>query len=221
VYIVIIGAGRIGAGLAESMLAAGQEVYLLDRDPERIERLRSRFGSIAGLGDGTSVASLREAGVSRAELFVAVTDDDAQNLAACQLAKHTFNVPKTVALAMDTENAALFDALGVDDVVSLTDLAMSRLSAAVPAHPVVRLMPLAGRNREVISIKVPAGSVVANRKLSEVTLPYGSFIVLVISPNGQTEDPRPDTLLGADDEVIAVSPVESTQALWETLTEMP
>lgn len=220
-YIVIIGAGRIGRGLAESQLSTGQEVFILDNDAERVENLRSTFGSIARLGDGTNVTNLREAGVARAGLFVAATDNDAVNLAACQLAKQVFNVPKTVSVVVDPENASLFEILGVDDVVSLTDLAMTRLASTVPAHPVVRLMPLAGRNREMVAIKIPPGAEVVNRMLSEIVLPYGSSVILVVGPTGQTEEPRPDTVLGAEDEVIAITPVEGTQTLWETLTEMP
>ena len=138
-----------------------------------------------------------------------------------QLAKQVFNVPSTVAVVVDPENASLFEMLGVDDVVSLTDLAMTRLAASVPAHPVVRLMPIAGRNREMVAIKIPAGAEVVNRMLSEIVLPYGSSVILVIGPTGQTEEPRLDTVLGAEDEVIVVTPVEGTQTLWETLTEMP
>lgn len=220
-YIVIIGAGRIGTGLARTQLATGQEVFLLDNDPARVETLRATFGSIARLGDGTNVTSLREAGVARSGLFIAATGNDAVNLASCQLAKQVFNVPSTVAMVLEPENATLFEALGVDDVVSLTDLAMTRLASTVPAHPVVRLMPLAGRHRELVAIKIPAGAAVVNRMLSEIALPYGSSVILVIDPTGQTEELRPDTVLGAEDELIVVTPVEGTQTLWETLTEMP
>ncbi|MCH7905910.1 MAG: TrkA family potassium uptake protein [Chloroflexi bacterium] len=220
-YIVIIGAGRIGMGLARSQLATGQEVFLLDNDPARVEMLRTIFGSIARLGDGTNVTNLREAGVARAGLFIAATGNDAVNLASCQLARQVFNVPSTVAVVLDPENATLFESLGVDDVVSLTDLAMTRLASTVPAHPVVRLMPLAGRHREMVAIKIPAGAAVVNRMLSEIVLPYGSSVILIIGPTGQTEELRPETVLGAEDELIVVTPVEGTQALWETLTEMP
>jgi len=219
-YIIIVGAGRIGTELAKSQLMTGQEVFLLDRDDARVESLRSRFGSIARLGDGTNVTNLREAGVARARIFIAATGDDAVNLASCQLAKHVFDTPRTVAVVVDPENASLFEALGVDDVVSLTDLAMTRLASTVPAHPVVRLMPLAGRHREMVAIKIPAGAEVVDRMLSEIVLPYGSSVILVIGPTGQTEEPRPETVLDAEDEVIVVTPVEGTQALWETFTEM-
>ena len=220
-YIVIVGAGRIGVGLAKSQLATGQEVFILDRDPARVETLRNTFGSIARLGDGTNVTNLREAGVARCGLFIAATGSDAVNLAACQLAGQVFNVPKTVAVAVEPENASLFEALGVDEVVSLTDLAMTRLASAVPSHPVVRLMPLAGRNREMVAVKIPSGAAIVNRMLSEVVLPYGSSVILIIGPTGQTEEPRPETVLGAEDELIVVTPVEGTRSLWETVTAMP
>ncbi len=220
-YIVIVGAGRIGTGLAQSQLAIGQEVFLLDNDVERVDTLRSMFGSIAQLGDGTNVSNLREVGAARAGLFIAATGNDAVNLASCQLAKQVFNVSSTVAVVFDPENAPLFEMLGVDDVVSVTDLAMTRLASMVPAHPVVRLMPIAGRNQEMVAIKVPIGAEVTNRMLSEIELPYTSSVILVIGPTGLTKKPEPDTVLEGEDEVILVTPVEGTQMLWETLTEMP
>jgi Trk K+ transport system NAD-binding subunit len=73
----------------------------------------------------------------------------------------------------------------------------------------------------MVAIKIPAGAEVVNRMLSEIVLPYGSTVILVIGPTGQTEEPRAETVLGAEDEVIVVTPVEGTQTLWQTLTEMP
>ncbi|MFW6195625.1 MAG: potassium channel family protein [Chloroflexota bacterium] len=218
---MIAGGGRIGGALAGALINTGHEIFIIERDTARVDRIRSVYGSVSRLGDATSVTSLEEAGVGRADLFIATMDRDADNLASCQLAMHTFDVPRTVAVARDAENAELFESLGMEDVVSLTDLAMSRLASIAPAHPLVRLMPLAGRNRELLAIKIPANGVVVGRSLREVTLPYGSSIVLITGPRGRIEDPRGETTLQAEDEVIAVAPSESAETLWETLTEVP
>lgn len=219
-YVVIAGGGRLGARLADSLLMAGHEIFVIDTSEVVVGSLRARFGSIALFGDATSNIVLTEAGMSRADIFVASTDDDASNLAACQLAKIHFGVERTVAVAKDPDNVRLFEILGVDDVISSTDLMLSRVSGVLPAHPLVRLMPITGRNKEVIGIKIPTGSVVVGKPLREVGLPYGSLISLVIGVDGSTEIPTQETVLDAEDEIVAVSPLESTYQLYQTITEL-
>ena len=219
-YVVIAGGGRLGGRLADSLIAGGHEVYVIDSDEEVVGRLRDELGSVGGVGDATKLSVLSDAGVARASVFVAVTGRDEDNLAACQLAKSRFNVPKTAAVVQNPDNVVLFEAAGVDDVVSATDLVLSRIAGALPAHPLVRLMPVTGRSKEIVGIKVPAGGAVAGMALKDVNVPYGSLISLVISANGHTEIPTKDTVLEPEDEVIAVSPVETTDALYQTLTEL-
>ena len=219
-YVAIAGGGRLGIKLADSLLAGGHEVFVIDTDEAVVDGLRSRLGSVAMLGDATSLSVLTEAGTARASVFIATTGRDEDNLAACQLAKSRFNVPRTVAVVADPDNVPIFELLGVDDVVSATDLVMSRIAGALPAHPLVRLMPVTGRSKEMVGIKVPAGGVVAGKALKDVSLPYGSLISLVIGTNGSTEVPTQQTVLEPEDEVVAVSPVESTDQLYQTLTEL-
>jgi trk system potassium uptake protein TrkA len=163
---------------------------------------------------------LREAGANRAEIFIATTGSDADNLAACLLAKNMFNTGRTVSVVNLPENAELFEMAGVDVAVSATDLVLSNISGALPAHPLLRLMPVRGRGLEVVAIKIPAGAAVAGRPLRDVQAPYGAHISLIISNDGKAETPTPETVLEGEDEVIAVCPAESTRSLWETLTEL-
>ena len=123
-------------------------------------------------------------------------------------------------MVQNPDNVVLFEASGVDDVISATDLVLSRIAGALPAHPLVRLMPVTGRSKEIVGIKVPSGGVVAGMALKDVNVPYGSLISLVISANGHTEVPSADTVLEPEDEIIAVSPVETTDMLYQTLTEL-
>jgi len=220
-YLVIVGAGTVGAPLCSSLVATGHEVFAVDQDAARVRALEESLGSVARVGDGTTMECLNEAGTARASVFIAVTDRDEDNLAACQLARANFNVPRTIALVNSPDNAPLFEQLGVDVVVSATDLVLSHIAGALPAHPLVRLMPVTGRSKEIVGIKVPAGASVVGKPLNQVPVPYGGVISLIIGRNGSTEVPTPETVIESEDEVIAVTPVESTETLWETLTELP
>ena len=219
-YLVIVGGGKVGAPLASSLINDGHEVFVLDNNPDTVATLQRDLGMIATIGDATSVRALQDAGASRAEAIIATTDSDADNLAACQLARTNFDVPRTIAVAHSPENAELFDLAGIDLVVSATNLVLSNLATALPAHPLIRLMPIADRSQELVAIKLPAAGIVIGRTLSELTLPYGTKIILMVTSEGQSKTPDADTLVEEEDQIIALSPKNSTSELWELLTEL-
>lgn len=219
-YLVIVGGGRVGALLASSLINEGHEVFLLDHDPDKVTALQRELGMIATVGEATSVRALQDAGTSRAGAIIAATDSDEDNLAACQLARSNFDVPRTIAVANSPENAQLFELVGVDLVVSSTDLVISNLATALPAHPLIRLMPIADRSQELVAIKLPAAGLVIGRTLSEITLPYGTNIILIVTADGRTKTPDADAVIEAEDEIVAVSPANSTAELWDVLTEL-
>ena len=133
-YIVIVGCGRVGYHLTRALLAVGNEVLVIDIDPRRCEALRDELGSVAVAmqGDGTRVEVLKQAGVERAGVVIAVASRDEDNLATCQLAKHMFNTPNTMALIRDPQNEALFRMLGVDVIIDGTQLIVSTIEEELP-----------------------------------------------------------------------------------------
>ena len=219
-YLVIVGGGKIGHPLASSLINEGHEVFVIDRDPGRVAVLQRELGMIATVGDASSLRALEDAGTSRAGAIIATTDSDEDNLAACQLAKSNFDIPRTIAVANNPENAHLFELVGVDLVVSATDLVIANLATALPAHPLIRLMPMADRAQELVAVKLPAAGVVIGRTLSEITLPYGTNIILIVTADGRTKTPDADAVIEAEDEIVALSPANTTDELWEVLTEL-
>ena len=219
-YLVIVGGGKVGAPLASSLINEGHEVFVIDHDPDRVAALQRELGMVATVGDASSLRALKDAGTSRAGAIIATTDSDEDNLAACQLARSNFDIPRTIAVANNPENAQLFDLVGVDLVVSATDLVISNLATALPVHPLIRLMPVADHSQELVAIKLPTAGLVVGRPLSDVTLPYGTKIILVISVDGRTKTPDADLVIEAEDEIVALSPANTTSELWEVLTEL-
>ena len=210
----------MGHPLASSLINEGHEVFVLDHDPAKVAALQSQLGMIATVGDASSLRALEDAGTSRAGAIIAATDSDEDNLAACQLARSNFDVPRTIAIANNPENAQLFERVGVDLVVSATDLVIANLATSLPAHPLIRLMPVADRAQELVAVKLPAAGAVIGRTLSEITLPYGTNIVLIVSADGRTKNPDADAVLEGEDEIVALSPASTTAELWEVLTEL-
>jgi len=121
-YVIVIGGGRIGYYLARDLVERGDEVTLIEKDASRAEWLSSQLGSLVMRGDGDEMAFLRTTGMERADVVLAVTGDDDDNLIALQLAKRYFNVRHTIARVNNPANVEVFKTLGVDAAVSATEV---------------------------------------------------------------------------------------------------
>ena len=110
-YIIIIGGGRLGYYLTKALLDEGHEVLIIEKDAAVCETIVAEMGSICIRGDGCEVSTLIEVGTGRADMFIAVTGDDEDNLVACQVAKHRFNVARTIARVRNPKNDIIFKKL--------------------------------------------------------------------------------------------------------------
>ena len=218
-YIVIIGAGNVGYHLAKAVLSKGHEVLLIDRDATTLERIEDELGSIGLKGDGCEANTLEEAGTARADLFVAVTDQDADNLVACQIAKHRFKVPRTIARMSDVKNEPLFKKLGVDVIVSSTILILQYIENQTTRPPLLtRLAALRGSDREIVDVKIPPTSAAVGKKIRDISLPLNNHIILLIRQDDRIQLPTSTNVLEAGDRVIVVGDRASEEGLHRALT---
>jgi trk system potassium uptake protein TrkA len=114
--VVIIGCGRVGAGLASQLADDGHEVVILDQSTEAFRRLAPTFPGKALRGDGTDESTLRRAGAEGADWFLALTNGDNRNILAAQLASRTFGIPNVVCKINDPVRAQAYATLGVNTV---------------------------------------------------------------------------------------------------------
>ena len=126
-YVLIVGAGRVGSSVARWLLAGDHEITIIDNDPQRCSAIEDELGGVVVMGDATEATILARAGASRADLLIATTRRDDENLVACQLAKHRFGAQKVVALVNVPEHVELFARLGIDVTVNLTELLVDRI----------------------------------------------------------------------------------------------
>jgi trk system potassium uptake protein TrkA len=212
-YIIVVGGGRVGYYLIKALLEEGHEVLLLEKNGIVCQTINDELGSVCTQGDGCEAATLAEIGTARADLFVAVTGDDEDNLIACQVAKYKFNVPRTIARVRNPQNEALFKKLGVDVTVSATSLILEAIEAEVPTHPLTHLMTLRDKGLALVDVKIPPESKAVGKPINELELPSGSVVCLIIQKASRPIVPAPDTVIQAEDQVIAVTPPESEDAL--------
>lgn len=217
-YIVIVGGGRVGYYLTKALLNEGHEVLVIERSAIVYETFVEELGSVCFHGDGCEAATLEQAGTGRADMLVAVTGDDEDNLVACQVAKHKFHVPRTIARLRNPQREKLFKMLGVDVTVSSTQIILEAIEEEVPTHPLTHLLTIREEGMEIVDIKISPKSVAMGKSLKELSLPRESNLVLIIPRERKPFVPAADTIFEAGDRIIALTTAESEEALRTALS---
>ncbi len=212
-YIVVVGGGRVGYYLIKALLDEGHEVLAVEKNAIICEAIVEEMGSVCIRGDGCEAATLAEVGTGRADMLIAVTGDDEDNLVACQVAKHKFNVPRTIARIRNPKNETLFKKLGVDVTVSSTNIILEHIEEELPTHPLTHLLTIRDKGLEIVEVKIPPGATTVGKLVKELSLPEESRLVLVIPKARSPHIPVANTTLEAEDQIIAVTTPEAEEAL--------
>lgn len=220
-YIIVVGGGKVGFALAKELVEANHEVLIIEQDAEKAREIQDELGDIVMEGDGCESTVLDKAGTARADMVLAVTGDDEDNLVSCQVAKQRFNVARTVARINDPKNEEVFRRLEVDITVSATSAIMAHIEQELPVHHLIPLMRLKGSGLEIVEIRIPEESRVVGRPVKEVLLPYQSMICLLVGEDAHPKVPTGETIIHAGDEVVAVTLHETEEALREALVSPP
>ncbi len=217
-YIIVVGGGRLGYYLLKALLNEGHEVLLLEKDAALCGNITEELGSVCFHGDGCEASTLEEVGTSRADMLVAVTGDDEDNLISCQVAKHKFNVPSTIARIRNPQNEVLFKKLGVDVTVSSTQIILEYIEREIPTHPLTHLLTLSDKGLEILDIKISPESATVGKAIKDIPLPKGCKLALLIPEEGNPHLPAANTILHEGDHIIALTPPESEEELRATLS---
>jgi len=220
-YIVIVGGGRVGYYLTKALLDEGHEILIIEKNDTFCKVITAELGSVCVNGDGCEATTLAEVGTGRADMFIAVTGDDEDNLAACQVAKHRFNVPLTISRIRNPQNEPLFKKLGVDVTVSSTNIILEHIKGQVPTHALTHLLTIRETNMEIVEIKIPDEAPTIGKQLKEIKLPQGSKLALLLRKKGKPLMPSGSTLLQAEDKLIAVTTPEAEKELRTVLRGTP
>jgi trk system potassium uptake protein TrkA len=212
-YVIVVGGGKVGYYLTKSLLEAGYEVLVIEKEPHKCARLTDELGAQVLNGDGCEITTLLEAGIARADVVVAVTGDDEDNLVVCQVAHHKFHVPRTVTRLNNPKNGRIFRQLGIDVTVSSTELILSQIEQVLPAQSLVHLLSLRNVGISFVELEIPPSSPALGQPLRELGLPDDCILPLVIRNGSQAIIPYGDSLLQAKDQVIAVTSEASEERL--------
>jgi trk system potassium uptake protein TrkA len=216
--VVVTGAGAVGRHLAADLAERGHTVTLIDQDRDVVEKIGEWApGVTVVLGDACEPWVLEEAELSQAEVVVAATGDDEDNLVTSLLAKQEFAVPRVLARVNHPKNEWLFTTQwGVDAAVSPPHILTAMVEEAVTVGDLVRLLRLEGGRVSIVEMTLPEGSPNNGRALFELRLPADSAIVAILR-EGHVVIPQPETVLAAGDEVVALTAQTSESALRQTI----
>ena len=216
-YIIVVGGGRVGYYLTKALLDEGHEVLVLEQNAVICDALTEELGSICVRGDGCETTTLSQVGTGRADMLIAVTGDDEDNLVSCEVAKHLFHVPRTIARIRNPKNEAIFKKLGIDVTINNTNIILENIEEQVPTHALTHLLDIRDKGLEVVEVKIPGNSSAVGKPVKQLALPKGTVLSLVIRKSRRPIVPTSNTILQAEDQVIAVTSHESEDELRATL----
>jgi trk system potassium uptake protein len=202
-YIVVVGAGKVGWNLARELIGKGNELTVIESDASRFAMVEEELEHAVHYGDGSELWVLERAGVARADMVIAVTGDDEDNILICQVAREKYGVERVIARCNNPRNLQHFELLGIKPAVSATDLILRLIEHEVPRYGFLHLLDLPQERLEIIEIEVADGSPADGAQIKDLGLPDGSLAIAILR-HGTGFVPLSDSVIEAGDEVLIV-----------------
>ncbi|MFC1511304.1 potassium channel family protein [Candidatus Margulisiibacteriota bacterium] len=215
-YVLIVGAGKVGESLATALAKGGYDVALVEKEEDIARRTAETHDKVLVIsGDGCDPARLEDAGISRAQVVTAVTGDDEDNLIICQLARDTFGVPRVIARVNNPRNEITFQKLGID-TVSSTTIITKLIEEETTIGDIFKLLALKRGKLSILEAIVKPKSPAANKNIKNLKLPAEAILATICREN-QIIFAKGDTTILPGDSIIALSTIEQEKALREAL----
>lgn len=215
-FVIIAGGGRTATHLAVTLIADGHEVRLIEHRPAILAHMHLEVPTEAIVeGQATLPAVLERVGVRRAHVVAACTDSDADNLVICYLARHLYEVPRTIARIGNPRVAWLFNKLfHVDASLNQAEAMASLIMEEMSLGDMMPLLKLRRGEFSLVEEKIPPGAKATGMRIKDLVLPENCVIAAIIR-RGQILVPRGVTAFEEGDEVLAVADAAGAEALAE------
>ena len=202
-YVIVVGAGKVGLNLARELIDKGNELTIVENSARRYATVEEELEHRAQYGDGSELWVLERAGIERADMVIAVTGDDEDNILICQVAREKYGVERVIARCNNPRNLQHFELLGVKPAVSATDLILRLIEHEVPRVGLLHLLDLPQERLEIIEVEVAEGSPADGTEVRELGIPEGSLVISILR-DGTGFVPLADSRVRAGDEVLLV-----------------
>jgi len=203
-YIIIVGAGKVGYFLAKRLSLGKHTVSVVEKDRALCEEIAKDLEALVINGDGCEPRILEEAGIERADVLAAVSGDDEDNLIICQLAKEKFKVQRTVGRVNNPDNEHTFAQLGIDVPIDSTKIIAKIIEEEVSFSDFVNLMSFKRGKLAIVRVDLPPDAPVINKQIQDVRWPENSVLVSIVRGE-EVIVPKGNTVFKAGDDVIALT----------------
>lgn len=215
--VILVGAGPILYYLARQFAGKKYQLTLVTADADEALSLSRRLDRPVLAGDATEPKLLEEAGALRADVVLALTAQDEDNLAICQIAGQMYRVPRTVALVNDPDNEEVFHRLEVTVAVSATRILSTLLEEQAGFEEIGKLVALAEGDVDVAEVVLRDDSPVAGQTLASLTFPDEALLGGIIRA-GRVLIPKGNSLLHGGDRLILIATERSMEPAVRLLT---
>jgi trk system potassium uptake protein TrkA len=206
-FILIVGGGKVGTYLARGLLKQQHEVVVIEKDARKAQMMTNLLESdLAVVGDGCDPNVLIQAGVARADVVVADTGDDEDNLVVVLISKK-HSKARCIARVNNPKNKLIFESLDTENpviVISSTEIILDIIDDRVNATTLETLARLGKGDLELVQLTIMKDSPGNGRRIADLPLPSGSVIVAVDRGSGEVVIPNGETVFGPGDNVVAM-----------------
>lgn len=207
-YLIVVGGGKVGVNLTRELEGQGHEVTLVENSRSRYISIEQEFEHRVQYGDASELWVLERAGIVRADMVIAVTGDDEDNILICQVAKEKYGVDRIIARVNNPRNRQHFDLLGISPVVSATGLILKLIEHEVPHHKLVRLLDLESEKIEIIELRIPEDSPIAGKRILDIETPERTLLISVLRDRTGFVPDAESVLLAGDDILAVLDPAK-------------
>ena len=206
--IFIIGGGKKVYFMSKSFISKGYKVTIINNDREYCRKMARQVKAAVIYGDGTKIKVLEDAEIMYADMVLALTPKDSDNLIICQIADKLFDIKKTFSIVNDPKNVELFKNLGVETVISTTAIISSIIEQKISVDDINSLFSLDQGNITVMEIEINTGDRSADKAVKNLDATKDFIISYIIKKNGQRVIPNGETIIENGDRLIVMSLLE-------------
>ena len=212
-YIVIVGCGSLGAGLAKELSIIGHDVVIVDKNSSSFKSLGTEFNGMTTLGTGIDEDILKKSGIEQADAFIAVTSTDSVNIMSAQVAKHIFGVEKVIARVFNPEKNYVYKELGIDTICPNT-VAATHIKNYIIANDlhVVRSMGYG----DAVIVEAFVGGSTAGLNIDKLHM-KSKFKIFGVSRGEETMIPEDGFILSEGDLIYAIVRIDALETVKDLL----
>ena len=215
-YIVVAGGGMVGGTLVRKLVESKFDVVMIERDTQLCEKIFAETGAIVINGSASDMSVLEEAKIDKADIFVAATGNDADNLASTIMAK-SFDVPQVIVRMRDPSYERAYRVAGANTILRVTDLLVNKMILEIEKPDVQRVTTIGSGKADIFRMVVPEGSRAAGKRIRDIgasrKFPLECrFVAVYCQGSGEVQISRADHVINEGDELFIISPVDDIKA---------